>query len=38
MIHFDNFFKDFTGETQEIEPMRCGNEDLALHFPKPIIE
>ena len=38
IIHFDNIFKDFAGEIQEIEPLRCGDEDLTLHLHKQIIE
>ena len=38
IIHFDNIFNDFAGEIQEIEPLRCGDEDLTLHLPKQIIE
>ena len=38
IIHFDNIFKDFASEVQEIEPLRCGDEDLALHLPKQIVE
>ena len=38
MISFDIILKNFTGETQEIGPLRCGYKELALHLPNQIIE
>ena len=42
IIHFDSIFKDvqldFAGSTTEIEPLRCGDEGLAVHLPKQIQE
>ena len=38
IIHFDNIFKDFVDEIQDIEPLRCGDKVLALHLPEQIIE
>ena len=42
IIHFDNVFGDmhldFEDTTPEIEPLRCGNEGLAIHLPEQIKE
>lgn len=42
IIHFDNIFKDipldFVESVPEIEPLRCGDEGLAIHLPKQIQE
>ena len=42
IIRFDSIFKDvqldFAGSTTEIEPLKCGDEGLAVHLPKQIQE
>lgn len=42
IIHFDNVFKtvqiDFQNYVSEIEPLRCGGADLAVHIPMQLQE